>query len=1183
MFRFVLIFFTILYSIILTTPSYADDVNSDRLVVGMPEAKWAPYWGGIDKPSGLYHDFLITLTEVLNLELVYRGYDDFEPLFSALDNHEVDVTIGFASSELRRKHFQFSEPLISLKKIIWLADEKLQDQDPASWTWVCVRGGEDCEALEKFGVTKFVTSNKLNVVAQMLRHNMADATITTLTEVNQYILDPRHSSGRIFLDYNMGSADIGLMMAKDRTELKRTLDDAIENHQLALTNIKLSNLYVLNEIAHWQLLQNQQKNSTIRYTIQEHSYPLSYLDEQSGDIRGYVHDLTNLLERKTLFEFEYVPANGRNIDEMLEQGLVDVLPGKNIFSVDLETQLMTEQYTAVEYGLIKAKNSGTKRILAVLDRTNTLQPQIAEIERHEPVIVYSSAADMLVDFNAGKITHLLLDREIIEDYLYSNGTSTSHQFESLPKPSYMDFDIPLVMSVRKDSALLLNMLSRMLVITDQSEIETLKQGHSKLFVNYGYSKDMVNYYVVLALVLVTVFVLIGIAVLGVLSGRLKRTQKINQLSQSEISWLSTLLDNMPSIIFITDENEEIVFTNSVYSDKVKDCQMNAANSPVTPCGFTRDVLSTESNEVLYYDVSDGSLSGRYFHIRHQAIIHPELGSNHRMTIVDDITVEKQFEADLQLSNQQAMQAIEARNHFLAVVSHELRTPIAAMLGLMELLQFNLKKPQDAELLKNAVHSAQRLKSQVNEILDFSKIEARQLQIDIRSHNVYQELCPSLRSFETVAKVKGLNFVLDWHPSAIHQIEMDAMRVNQVLANLLSNALKFTKFGSITVCISNTEELMTISIADTGCGMTSAQLETVFEPFVQADKDISRRYGGTGLGMSITKNLIALMGGEINIYSDFGIGTTVMCMIPIISKPSTIHLGENLLADTEREAQWLSAWLGKRVNATNEHKCLGNIYPDRLFERWTAMTRQDDIVATKAIEDAQGLILVADDDLINQMLLHKQLARLGVEFHIVSNGQEAQEYLEQFTEHVSLVLTDCHMPLMSGFELAKSIKAQPDKFGSLPIIGCTAEDSRIIAEKAQACGMNDVLYKPYTLNELSQILTQYIVAKPPTADSSENMNWLNSGGEKEQMEMALVVFETFQKEIKALEKGSMDDKAIIHRIKGSSALLEMNTLTEAAKQYEATDIVEDKADLKQSIIEELQAINSKVKLWLETRQ
>ena len=154
---------------------------------------------------------------------------------------------------------------------------------------------------------------------------------------------------------------------------------------------------------------------------------------------------------------------------------------------------------------------------------------------------------------------------------------------------------------------------------------------------------------------------------------------------------------------------------------------------------------------------------------------------------------------------------------------------------------------------------------------------------------------------------------------------------------------------------------------------------------------------------------------------------------------------------------------------------------------------------------------------------------------------------------------------------------------LPIIGCTAEDSRIIAEKAQACGMNDVLYKPYTLSELSQILTQYIVAKPPKADSNENMNWLNSGGEKEQMEMALVVFETFQKEIKALEKGSMDDKAIIHRIKGSSALLEMNTLTEAAKQYEATDIVEDKADLKQSIIEELQAINSKVKLWLETRQ
>lgn len=1180
MFRFVLIFLTFFHTTIFTASSYADEISDGRLVVGMPDAQWAPYWGGIDNPSGLYHDFLTTISKLMDVELVYQGYEDFELLFQAIEDHEVDVTIGFARSKLREQRFNFSTPLITLKKVIWLTDEKLTTQDPKSWTWVCVKNGEDCEAIEQLGATKIVTSKKLSIVAQMLRHQMANATVTTLMEVNQYTLDPLHSKGRIYLDQDMGSVNIGLMLAKDRPLLKQQFDATINVNNLDLAGIKLSNLYLLNEKAHWQLLQNQQNSLSIRYTIKDHAYPLSYRDADTGEIKGYVHDLLHLFEKKTLFKFEYVPANGRSTAKMLDDGLVDLLPGQNILSVNHRDQYMTNSYLNIEYGLVKTQNDYRKRVLAVLDRTNTLQAQIAIIQRHEPVITYSSAADMLRDFNAGKITHLLLDQDIIDDHLYG---SNDGKFITQPKPDYMNFSTPLVMVVRQDSGLLLNMLSRMLAITERQEIEELKQSHSKLFINYGYSKDVVDYYVIWALVLVTTFVLIGIAILWVLSGRLKRTLKINQLSQSEISWLSTLLDSMPSIVLITDENEKIVFTNSVYSEKTLESQAHSGKKTSQPCHFIRDVLSTESNQVLHYPLSQPHLGGHYFRIRHQAIVHPELGSNHRITVVDDITEKKRYEVDLQQSNQQAMQAIEARNHFLAVVSHELRTPIAAMLGLMELLQFNLKKPQDAELLKNAIHSAQRLKSQVNEILDFSKIEARQLQIDVRSHNIYQELCPSLRSFETIAKVQGLNFVLQWQPSTTQEVDMDAMRVNQVLANLLSNAVKFTKTGTITVSIATHSNRVEITVADTGCGMTAAQLDTVFEPFIQADKDISRRFGGTGLGMSITKNLVELMKGEINVYSEFGVGTTVICSIPVTSHPLQMSLSDNITVRNTQEAQWLSAWVGEDICAAEECAALGNIYPDKLFDRWTLTPRQDDVTVTKAIDHAQGIILVADDDRINQMLLHRQLTRLGVEFHIVSNGQEALEYLEQFAEHVSLILTDCHMPLMNGFELAKSITALPDKFGPIPVVGCTAEDSRIIAEKALDCGMHEVLYKPYTLNELRQILTQYLIERKPEIAAEDNMGWLTSGSEQEQLEMAMVVFDSFQKEIKALQSNDNHSDAIIHRIKGSSALLKMDRLTQVTNMYEATDLEEEKTTLKHCIIDELDAINSKVKLWLGTRQ
>ncbi|MBA5761783.1 transporter substrate-binding domain-containing protein [Vibrio sp. 404] len=1151
----------------------------------MPTEKWAPYWGGVENPSGLYHSLLNTIADSLNYTIIYRGYDSFDEIFQALENNQVDATIGFVRNGERKRNFNFTEPVLSLKKVIWLRDDALREEPFSEWEWVCVEGGLDCEVIQGLGATKITTSEKIGIVSQIIKQGAADAALTTIMEVEQYINDPIHSKGRLILNKNIGTVKIGLMVAKENIQLKAILDKAIQTNQLALKSSRLSNIHLLNESTQWELLQNQQKSKTIRYTISSKAYPLSYYDPKTQRVEGYIHDLLDLLEKKTLFSFEYVPTKGRNVEDMLKDGTVDLLPGHYTHQLDNTSVLTTQAYTSTDYGLIETRDQYSERKLGILDPTNVLCRYIDRIRLYEPLTVYTNTAALLEALNSGDITHALVDQTIIDNYI---NHYREPYFRTIDKPRYMDFTTPLTMVVRKDSELLHNMLSRTLSITSGTEIDTLKSLHNNLIINYGYDKETINSYVVWIVIASSIMMLGAVILFYTLSKLLKRTQKINQLSQNEVNWLSTLLDNMPSMILITDRHGKVVFTNSAYINTIQQCRCEPNKSKHERCPFIAQALAQQNSAVFQFPNCDCLLANRHFNIRHQIITHPDHGSKHHMTVIDDISEDKQKEEELQISNQRAMKAISARNEFLAVVSHELRTPIAAMLGLMELLQFNLRNQQDIELLKNAIQSAQRLKTQVNEILDFSKIEASQLQIDIRCHNLYSELCPTLRGYETATQLKGLKFVLNWVPSEVIRAEFDALRTNQILGNVLSNALKFTDIGSIEVFIHATTSTLTISVQDSGCGMNEQQINSVFEPFIQADKGISRRYGGTGLGMSITKNLVELMGGTIDVSSMQSQGTLVSCTIPLVMVETPFHEAQvNPSNMSSSHVQgWLAAWQHQPLIEHNEDRhTQENFYPDKLYDLHQIEAAKQGETQSLTIEKPKGKVLVADDDRINQMLLHKQLTLLGVDFHIVESGQEAFDYLVEHKSDISLVLTDCHMPDVDGFQLTKSIKTHYQMFGLLPVIGCTAEDSRVVAEKAHHCGMNDVLYKPYTLEGLRQVLSPYLseTEEPIIVVQDEHLGWLSTHPSHEQLEMASVVLQSFSQEMQFLNDSNSKDDTVIHRIKGSSSLLNMTTLTTLSKQYEKSDDAEQKNIIKQSVISELSTIKNKITLWLNERQ
>lgn len=558
-----------------------------------------------------------------------------------------------------------------------------------------------------------------------------------------------------------------------------------------------------------------------------------------------------------------------------------------------------------------------------------------------------------------------------------------------------------------------------------------------------------------------------------------------------------------------------------------------------------------------------------------------------MTVFDDISELKQKETALKASNLKAMQAIEAREHFLAVVSHELRTPIAAMLGLMELLEQDLERSESKELLKSAMQSAERLQLHVNDILDFSKIDANQLQLDVHAGNVYQELGSTLRSFEKAIEQKSLAFELNWTPTPHALVVLDWLRVNQIINNLLSNAVKFTEHGKVIVSVHVSKNQLEFSVQDTGCGMSTAQLAALFQPFVQGDKSISRRFGGTGLGMSIVKSLVDIMEGSIKVESQKEQGTTIKVQLPMTSQPLDLTALVPVYTESNQVQRWLNTWqvtldeFGSKHHVVEVDPHYSNVYPDLILQKLNRnTTTQSPLELTEAYH-WDGRVLVVDDDAINRLLFKRQFEKLGVNCQLAASGIEAIEVLEQAQSDntitsFSLVITDCHMPDMDGYQLTKVLKAD-SKFASIPVVACTAENSRNVIEKAEHNGMEAVLFKPYNLGDLQALCEQYLSR---AFNSERQEGWLEDYSYEEKLEMAQVICEALSNDIALIQSGEESLKSIAHRIKGSAAALNLVQLGYVAMQCESSVGSEQETQARTALINELETIVSTTQQWLE---
>ncbi|CAM4001732.1 ATP-binding protein [Vreelandella rituensis] len=378
---------------------------------------------------------------------------------------------------------------------------------------------------------------------------------------------------------------------------------------------------------------------------------------------------------------------------------------------------------------------------------------------------------------------------------------------------------------------------------------------------------------------------------------------------------------------------------------------------------------------------------------------------------------------LKVTAHQAQAASRAKSDFLAIVSHEVRTPLNGVIGMSELLLAPVKSENVRDYAYTIHESANQLLELINEILDFSKIEAGHLTLEA----VPTQIKPLVESvaalFKPKAQAKGVALKVTFDTELPEWILMDAGRLRQILLNLIANAIKFTKHGSIQVSVFARAGDLYLSVSDTGCGLTSLQQARLFEPFQQADNSVTRRYGGTGLGLAICKRLVVAMQGQIDVESTPGQGSEFWLKLPLVK------------AEPQR-------------------------LPDALIP---------------AQQHFNGVtLLLVEDNPVNQKVAVGMLEHLGCKVICAGTGGEALSCVKN--QQVALIFMDIQLPDMDGLEITRQLREQTGWLKEVPIVAMTAGGYDDDRARCLAAGMSGYITKPLSLTVLDELLSRQL--EPP---------------------------------------------------------------------------------------------------------
>lgn len=519
-----------------------------------------------------------------------------------------------------------------------------------------------------------------------------------------------------------------------------------------------------------------------------------------------------------------------------------------------------------------------------------------------------------------------------------------------------------------------------------------------------------------------------------------------------------------------------------------------------------------------------------------------------IAVATDLTELKQLERDLRDSELRAREASEAKSMFLATMSHEIRTPMIGITGMVEVLSHTPLDTEQRHSLNVIQASAEALLRIIGDILDFSKIEAGRLELAPTAIDLRQLVHGTAAAFAGAASSKGLVLEARIDDRIGPAYRADSLRLRQILANFLSNAIKFTDEGRVDIVLEPVDgsgtadeadaDRLRFSVSDTGIGISAEQRARLFEPFSQAQSDTSRRYGGTGLGLAICLRLAELMEGDIDMDSEPGRGTTIHL---------TVRLPRAAAGDvmpTSAEQAQAPPFASRRAPSVAEAEAAGT------------------------------LVLLIDDHPTNRIVISRQLALAGFACEVAEDGREGFERWR--SGRYALVLSDVHMPGVDGYQLARMIREEEARQSSArtPIVALTASALRGEAERCLAAGMDDCLVKPAPVPVLAERLLRWLphAREAALADEAEasvkvppsevqhvldagSLDALTGGSATEARAVMVDFLGATAQDLAALDAAlaQRDATALTrqaHKIKGAARLVGATELAEAATVLES---------------------------------
>ena len=1118
-----------------------------RLGVGQPDYPPFDMTSSGRDYEGITADYVRLIAELLNLQVTVQRYPSRALAIEALQRGEIDLlgttnSVEAARANLARtqaygtdqtvlaRRVDPPEALVKQRRPQRLA--MVQQYLPMDVVHLLY---PDAQVLEyesslaglgavAFGQADLYLGNALGAHYQLSRSQLSNLQLTQVPELREHPFSfaMAHNNSRL-----LGLVDSALQVIdplERRAILRRWSVEGVVIPMRAQIELTAAE-------RRWM-----RRHPQVTVLIDEQLMPITYRDDQ-GHFRGISARVLDAISQRTGLVFNVQSAS--SIERMLGQvigGEAQVLAALAASPVLEENLAFTRPYVNSAMVLVTPDHSHAPTSLEELagQRVAVLQDSflledLAQRYRGITVVQAASVNDALAKVAEGEAAAAVLSLLGARYQLAARYSGELRISGSLAlRPANFAF------ATARGEPELLTILDKALLSIEPQELEALThRSHPQVIVAQGY---WVRNRALVLKGVVAGGVLLLLAALWISWQRrqIHRCARAERALTDQLEFMRVMIDGAPHPIYVRDRQGLLLNCNASYLKALGLSREQVIGLPITQTTVV-DAEQAAAFQAAYLQamqrgeptVGDRQLllvTGQALTIHHWLL--PYKASNGQTVGLIAGWIDVTERERLCLAHQQAMQQAEAANEaktrFLTTMSHEIRTPLNAVLGMLELA---LEKADaggvDRVAIEVAAEAARGLLDLIGDILDISRIEGGHLQLDPQPLLLRPWLASVLKVFDTQARSKGLALELQAEVDADMPVSVDAVRLRQIVANLVGNAIKFTRVGHVRVRLEvqprERDALVVLVVEDTGVGIAADDLAALGQPYAQAGNQASSDRPGSGLGLSISRALIELMGGEMRLSSQPGQGTQVRL---------TLQLAR-LAGDVLDQARARPAPLQPAMSPT-----------------------------------CQALrILVVDDYPPNRVLLEHQLRHLGHDVQLAADGTAGLQAWQ--TEPVDVVITDCNMPAGNGYSFAREIRSieRVRQLDPCVILGCTANAQPEERQRCLEAGMDDCLFKPLSLAQLADCLSDVSACLPPVdqapvLDLSE-LRRLTAGCTSSFANL-LETLRTCQREdlqrLQALivAEDLQQTPDLVHRIKGSARMIRAEAVLQACAYCEGVE-------------------------------